>query len=43
MEIGGEERSEWTEPVVLHVVGKEQTNNLGIAFEELVKKMGESR
>uniref|UniRef100_A0A8R1XU19 Uncharacterized protein n=1 Tax=Onchocerca volvulus TaxID=6282 RepID=A0A8R1XU19_ONCVO len=38
----GEEKSEWSEPVMLHVVGKEQTKNLGIAFEELVKKMGES-
>ncbi|VBB28901.1 unnamed protein product [Acanthocheilonema viteae] len=41
MGVGREEKSEWSEPVVLHVVDRGQTNNLGIAFEELVKKMGE--
>lgn len=29
-----EEKSEWSEPVVLHAVGREERNNLGIAFEE---------
>ncbi|KAM3726067.1 NAD(P)H-quinone oxidoreductase subunit [Dirofilaria immitis] len=38
-----EEKRKWSEPIVLHVAGKEQTDNLGIAFEELVNKIGESR
>lgn len=37
------EESEWSEPVVLHAAGKKQMNNLGMAFEELVKNIGESR
>ncbi|VDN93807.1 unnamed protein product [Brugia pahangi] len=37
------EESEWSEPVVLHAAGKKQMNNLGMAFEELVKNIAESR
>ncbi|EJW87762.1 hypothetical protein WUBG_01327 [Wuchereria bancrofti] len=37
------EESEWSEPVVLRAAGKKQMSNLGMAFEELVKNIGESR
>ncbi|VDM10288.1 unnamed protein product, partial [Wuchereria bancrofti] len=35
------EESEWSEPVVLRAAGKKQMSNLGMAFEELVKNIGE--